>query len=108
MNSQSGTSHRRFVMVLCLSFTLGVVVALVVFFLWRAHPADFQNWSAAAALLVCPPFVLSYVIGPTPDSAFALVLGVGTIILANAFLYAGVAAGVYAVVTMVGKKSERR
>ena len=92
-------------MVMGLSFALGVVVALIVFFLWRAHPADFQNWSAAAALVVCPPFILSYAIGPVPDSAFALVLGVGTIILANAFLYAGVAAGVYAVLTVVGKKN---
>jgi len=87
-----------------LSFALGVMVALVVFFLWRAHPADFQSWLAAAALVVCPPFILSYAIGSTPDSAFALVLGVGTILFANGCLYAGVAAGVYAVLTVVGKK----
>jgi hypothetical protein len=95
-------------MVMGLSFALGVLVALVVFFLWRAHPEAFQNWPAAAALVVCPPFILSYAIGPIPDSAFALVLGVGTIILANAFLYAGVAAGVYAVLTVAGKRSPQR
>ncbi len=103
-NSQSGASHKRFVLVMCLSFALGMVVALVVFFLWRAHPVDFQPWAGAAALLACPPFILSYAIGATPDSDFALVLGVGTILLANAFLYAGVAAGIYAVVTVVRKR----
>ena len=88
-----------------LSFVLGMVVALVVYFLWRSQPANFQHLAAAvAALVVCPPFVLSYAIGPTPDSAFAIVLGVGTIIFANAFLYAGVAAGIYAVLTLRKKR----
>ena len=91
-----------------LSFALGMAVALAVYFLWRSNPANFQHWSAAAALVVCPPFVLSYAIGATPDSAFAIVLGVGTIVFANACLYAGVAAGVYAVLTMRTKKSEER
>ena len=105
MNSQSGQSDNRFAAVMSLSFVLGMVVALAVYFLWRSHPANFQHLSAAAAaLLVCPPFVLSYAIGPTPDSAFAIVLGVGTIIFANAFLYAGVAAGIYAVLTLRRKR----
>ena len=86
------------------SFVLGMVVALVVFFLWRSHTDDFQHLSAAAALVVCPPFILLYAIGATADSAFALVLGVGTIVFANAFLYAGVAAGIYAVLTLRNKK----
>ena len=104
LNSQSGKSDSRFVMVMFLSFALGMVVALVVYFLWRSQPAGLQHWSVAAALAVCPPFVLTYAIGRTPESDFALVLGVGTIILANAFLYAGAAAGIYAVVTMLSKK----
>ncbi len=91
---------------MCLSFALGTVVALVVFFQWRSHPEDFQRLSAAAvALVVCPPFILSYAIGPASDSAFAIVLGVGTIVFANAFLYAGVAAGIYAVLTAINKKN---
>ncbi len=89
---------------MCLSFALGMAVALIVFFLWRSHPEDFHPVAAAVALVVCPPFILSYAIAATPDSAFALVLGAGTIVFANAFLYAGVAAGIYAVVTMVGKR----
>jgi len=90
--------------VLFLSFALGVLVALVVFFWWRSYPADFQNWFAVAALVICPPFILSYAIGATPDSAFAIVLGVATIIFANGCLYAGVAAGMYAIFTVVRKK----
>jgi len=84
---------------------LGMVVALAVYFLWRSHPADFQHLAAAAAaLVVCPPFVLSFAVGPTPESDFALVLVIATIIFANAFLYAGVAAGIYAVLTLRNKK----
>jgi hypothetical protein len=104
LNLKSGESAKRFVFVMVLSFVLGVVVGWMVFFLWRSHPADFQHWSAAAAFVICPPFVLSYAIGAAPDSAFALVLGVGTILFANGFLYAGVAAGIYAVVTVLAAK----
>jgi hypothetical protein len=87
-----------------LSFALGMAVALGVYFLWRAHPENFQSSSAAAvALAVCPPFVLSFAFGPTPESDLALVLVVGTIVFANAFLYAGVAAGIYAVLTICKK-----
>jgi len=106
LNSQSGKHNNRFVIVMFLSFALGMVVASVVYFLWRSHPADFQHLSAAAALVLCPPFVLSYAIGATPESDFALVLGVGTIVIANAFLYAGVAAGIYAVWTVLSKRRE--
>ena len=89
-----------------LSFVLGMAVALGVYFLWRSHPENFQHFSAAAAALaVCPPFVLSFAFGPTQESDLALVLVVGTIVFANAFLYAGVAAGIYAVLTL-RKKGE--
>jgi hypothetical protein len=104
LNSKSGKRDNRFAVVMCLSFALGMAVALVVFFLWRSRPEHLQPAAVAAALVVCPPFILSYAIGAIPDSAFALVLGAGTIIFANAFLYAGVAAGIYAVVTMVRKR----
>ena len=104
MTSPPSKRDNRFVFVLFISFALGVAVGMVVFLLWRSHPADFQNWLAAAALVVCPPFILSYAIAATPDSAFAIVLGVGTIVFANGCLYAGVAAGVYAVLTVIRKK----
>ncbi len=93
---------------MCLSFVLGMAVALGVYFLWRAHPENFQYSSAAAAALaVCPPFVLSFAFGPTPESALALVLVAGTIVFANAFLYAGVAAGIYAALTLRKKRKRK-
>jgi len=67
-----------------------------------------HGFLSAIALIVCPPYVLSLVIGPTPDSDLVLVLTVGTIVFANAFLYAGVAAGGYFVFTLTGKKTARR
>lgn len=92
--------------VLSLSFLLGMAVALAVYFAWRLNVAGLQahGFVSAIALTICPPFVLSLVIGPTPDSDLALVLVVGTIVFANAFLYAGVAAGGYFVFTTLAKK----
>ena len=87
------------------SFVLGLVVGLAVYLFWRSHAANLDPASSAMALLVCPPFILSYAISASPDSAFALVLGVGTIIFANGCLYAGVAAGIYAVATLLRRKN---
>jgi hypothetical protein len=102
---QSGTSDRRFAMVMVLSFVLGMAVALGVYLAWRSHagPPQAQGLFTTTALTICPPFILSFAIGPRPDSDLALVLTVGTILFANGCLYAGVAAGLYAVVTMLGK-----
>ncbi len=91
-------------MVMFLSFALGMIVALFVYVLWRSHPAVVRHWSATAALIICPPFVLSYAVGPAPASDFALILAAGTIILANGFLYAGVAAGIYAGLAVLRKR----
>ncbi len=92
--------------VLSLSFLLGMAVALAVYFAWRLNVAGLQvhGFLSAIALTICPPFVLSLVIGPTSDSDLVLVLVVGTIVFANAFLYAGVAAGGYFVFTLAKKK----
>jgi hypothetical protein len=97
-------------MVLSLSFLLGMAVALVVYFVWRmnAGPLRSQGIMSAMALIVCPPYVLSLIIGPTPDSDLALVLTVGTIVFANAFLYAGAAAGGYFIFTLMASKKVRR
>ena len=82
------------------SFALGMLVALGVYLLWISRAANLS----AAVLVVCPPFILSYAIAAAPDSTFAVVLGVGTIIFANGCLYAGVAAGIYAAVTALKKR----
>lgn len=87
-----------------------MAVALAVYYAWRLNVGDLRSHGLlwAIALMVCPPYVLSLVIGPDPDSALALVLVVGTIVFANAFLYAGVAAGGYFVFTLMAKKKARR
>jgi hypothetical protein len=92
------------------SFGLGMAVALAVYFAWRLHavPPQYYGLFAAVALSVCPPFVLSFAIGPAPDSGLELGLTVGTIVFANAFLYAGVAAGIYAVMVVVLRKGRTR
>ena len=104
------TDNGNLVTVLSLSFVLGMAVALAVYFGWRLNVGGLQThgFLTAIALIVCPPFVLSLVIGPTSDSDLVLALVVGTIVFANAFLYAGVAAGGYFIFTLTGKKTARR
>ena len=103
------TDNQNLVIVLCLSFVLGMAVALAVYFAWRLNVGAVQAHSflSAIALIVCPPYVLSLVIGPTPDSDLTLVLVVGTIVFANAFLYAGAAAGGYFIFSVIAKKKAR-
>jgi hypothetical protein len=103
---QPTAKENYLVTVLSISFVLGIAVSLVVYFVWRFNvvPAGLKDVFAAAALFVCPPFILSLAFGPTPDSDLALTLIVGTIIFANAFLYAGVAAGGYFVITTFAKR----
>jgi hypothetical protein len=104
------TDNGNLVTVLSLSFVLGMAVALAVYFAWRLNVGGLQahGFLSAVALSICPPFVLSLVIGPTSDSDLVLALVVGTIVFANAFLYAGVAAGGYFIFTLTGKKTARR
>ena len=102
------TENDSLLMVLSLSFVLGMAVALAVYFAWRLNAGALQSNGilSAIALIVCPPYVLSLVFG-TPDSDLALVLIVGTIIFANAFLYAGAAAGGYFIFTLIARKKVR-
>ncbi len=110
MNQLRKTENDGLAIVLSVSFVLGMAVALAVYFVWRLNVGALhsQGILSAIALIVCPPYVLSLVIGPTPDSDLALVLTVGTIVFANAFLYAGAAAGGYFVFTTMVKKQVRR
>lgn len=92
-------------LVLSISFIVGMGIALVIYFGWRAGviAAGFHGALSIFSLILCPPFILSYAIGPAVDSDLALTLVVGTIVIANAFLYAGVAAGGYFLVTAFRK-----
>lgn len=95
------------VIVLSLSFVLGMAVALGVYFAWTsgAITPGIEHPLTVIALAFCPPFILSLAVAPRPDSDLALVLVVGTTVFANAFLYAGVASGAYAVVSVfAGRK----
>lgn len=91
---------------LSISFVLGMGLGVGVYSAWRfgVIAPGLHNVSSAVALLVCPPFILSVAVGPTPDSDLALTLIVGTIVFANAFLYAGVAAVGYFVVTVMANR----
>ena len=86
-----------------------MAVALAVYFAWRhnAVPPAWHNLLGAVALIVCPPFILSLAAGPAADSDLALALVAGTIVFANAVLYAGVAAGAYFVITTFAKRKPR-
>jgi hypothetical protein len=104
--AQPARKENHLMTVISLSLVLGMAVALAIYFAWRLHvvPAQLIGPFNAIALLVCPPFVLSLVFGPATDSELSLGLIVGTIIFANAVLYAGVAAGAYFLFTTVLRK----
>ena len=97
-----------FLTVLSLAFVAGMGVALGVYLAWSRGliPPAFQSPSSDVALFFCPPFILSIAVGPTSNADLVLVLVVGTIVVANAFLYAGAAAGIYYIVTLM-RKSRR-
>ena len=92
-----GKKDTVFFKVLAASFVAGVLVAGVVYWLWRSQliSAQFQELFNVVALVVCPPYILSVISGPALNNAFAIVLTAGTIVFANGFLYAGVISGVY-------------
>lgn len=92
-------------MVLSLSFVLGMAAGLAVYYAWRSGMiVPGVNVLSVLALIGCPPFVMSMAITPVQESDLGLTLLVGAIVFANAFLYAGVAAGVYAVVGFARRK----
>ena len=105
MPQRPAPKENYLVLVLSISFILGMGMALIIYFGWRAGviAAGFHGALSILALALCPPFILSYAIGPAVDSDLALTLVVGTIVFANAFLYAGVGAGGYFLVTAFRK-----
>ena len=87
-----------------------MAVALVVYFAWRMNLGNLQSHGllSAIALIVCPPYVLSLIVGPAPDSDLTLALTLGTIVFANGFLYAGAAAGGHFLLTLRTRKKVSR
>ncbi len=110
MAQRLGSKEQHLLTTLSISFVLGMGVAFAVYLAWRsgAIAPGLHDVLSAVALLVCPPFILSLAAGAVPDSDLALTLLVGTIVLANGFLYAGVAAVGYFIFTvMAGRKLPR-
>jgi hypothetical protein len=101
--------ENHLVTTISVSLVLGMAVALAVYLMWRMNvvPPGLHGLFTAVAFIVCPPFILSLAAGPSPDTGLALSLLVGTIISANAFLYAGVAAGGYFLITTFGGRKRR-
>lgn len=105
---RKSTKHdERFVILLSVTFVLGMAVALALIFVWRQSPAAMaQTALYHAAVAVCPPFLLVGVFSALEDSTFALVLTAGTIVFANGSLYAGLSAFAYWVFLSLGSKKE--
>lgn len=83
-----------------------MAIAIGVYLAWSRGilaPA-FHGFASAVALFFCPPFILSVAVGPTANADLMLIVTVGTIVFANGFLYAGVAAGAYHLVALVMRR----
>ncbi len=106
MAQRPNSKEQHLLTTLSISFVLGMGVAVGVYLAWKsgAIAPGLHSVLSAVALLVCPPFILSFPVGAVPDSGLALTLIVGTIVFANGFLYAGVAAVGYFVVTILANR----
>jgi hypothetical protein len=91
--------------VISLAFVAGMAIAIGIYFAWThgAIPPAFNGPISMAALFVCPPYILSIAVGPTAEADLMQVVVAGSIVSANGFLYAGVAAGAYYLFTLVFK-----
>lgn len=109
MAQRPSSKEQHLFTALSISFVLGMGVAVAVYSAWKfgVIAPGLHNVLSAVALLVCPPFILSAAVGPTPDFDLALTLIVGTIVFANGFLYAGVTAVGYFVITILATKKTR-
>jgi p-aminobenzoyl-glutamate transporter AbgT len=108
--TENAPKENHLLTTLSIAFVLGMAVAIGVYLAWSHGliQAAFQSPASAIALFVCPPFILSIAIGPTADAELALVLLVSAMVLANGFLYAGVAAGGFFVFNLMRKGSRRQ
>jgi hypothetical protein len=98
------------IVALSIGVLLGMAVAMAVYLGWRsgAIVSGFDHPATDVALVVCPPFILSLIVPAHPDAALALVLTAGTIVFANGFLYAGVAAAAYFFFDLARRRKARR
>ncbi len=101
--------ENHLVTILSLAMVLGMAVALAIYLAWSHGmlAQAFQTPASMLALFVCPPYILSIAVGPTAEADLMAVVTAGTIVFANGFLYAGVAAGAYYVFTLMAKRGRR-
>jgi hypothetical protein len=92
--------NQLLVIVLSVAVVAGMAIALLVILLWTKYPALVENGAGMrTAVGLCPPFMLVQVVGGTRDTTLGMVITTGTIVIANASLYTGLAAFVYWVIT---------
>lgn len=100
MQTPSQSRNNSLVIVVSGATVAGMTIALLVILLWTKYPALVAGGvGMLAAVGLCPPFLLVQVVGGTTDTSMGLVITTGTIVVANASLYAGLAAFVFWAVT---------
>lgn len=101
---KAGSSRQNaLLIVLSVAVVVGMVVAVLLIYLWRNHvPAVMEGVGLKAAIAVCPAFMLVRVVGGTDDTVLSLIITTGAIVVANAAMYGGLAAFSYWVMTTFG------
>lgn len=100
MSSELRRKHELFFKVLGGAFAAGFLVALVLCIIWRSHPSAFTGPMRGAAIVICPSFLLAGILEATSDATVALIITLPSIVLANGFLYAGLASFAYFLMTV--------
>ncbi len=84
--------HNTTIMVLSIAVVAGMAIGVLIVLLWMKYPSAVAYGAGMrAAVAVCPPFMLIQVVGGTGDTTMGLIITTGTIVIANASLYAGLA-----------------
>lgn len=94
----------RFLIVLFITFIVGLAVGLALCGVWRYHPEMITGQVRFAAIAICPPFLLAGILDATTDSRLALVMTVGCITFASGFLYSGLASFAYFLAMAFGRR----
>ncbi len=97
------SSDQQLLTVLGFAMVIGMAVALAFCAIWKYHPGLLLGSMQYVGLTLCPPFLLMTVLG-TFDNMLAIVMTIGTVVFANGFLYAGVAAGLFFVATRLVRR----
>ena len=96
-----------FVIVLGCAFAVGLAIAIALCVIWKYQSSLINAQTFPFAVAICPPFLLMSVLQAITDNTLAVVMTVGTIIIANGFLYAGLSSLAYFVATVAVTKWRR-